>query len=293
MAQRELKDILIGTCVPGPEADKFAPAFLDMGFEALSVNYHMEFYGVNIEEQGPRLKDMAEAKGARITTLGIYCNPVQFESHVAQLERAIDAAPLYGANIVSSFAGAYEGRPVSESFARFGEVFRALAQRAQDRGVRIALENCPMGGTWDRATCNIAYNPRAWEAIFNEVPSPALGLEWEPAHQMIQLIDPIAQLRKWVGKIVHLHGKDASVDLRAVADEGVLFNPNNFAPQRTVGFGDCDWRLILTILRQNGYIGDIAVEGFHDPVYRWSLEMEGQRHALSYLLWCRGGAQPA
>ncbi|HSK67939.1 MAG TPA: sugar phosphate isomerase/epimerase [Candidatus Limnocylindria bacterium] len=293
MAQRHLQDIRIGTCVPGPEADQYAPAFLDMGYEALSVNFHMEFSGVNIEEQGRALRELAESRGARVTTLGVYSNPVQFEDHVTQLERAIDAAHLYGADIVSTFAGAYEGRPVSESFTRFGEVFRGLCSRAQDKGVRIALENCPMGGTWNRATCNIAFTPKAWEAIFNEVPSPALGLEWEPAHQMIQLIDPIAQLRKWVGKVVHLHGKDASVDLRAVADDGILFPESNFAPQRTVGFGDCDWRLIITILRQHGFTGDIAVEGFHDPVYRWSLEMEGQRHALAYLLWCRGGAQPA
>ena len=30
------------------------------------------------------------------------------------------------------------------------------------------------------------------------------------------LIDPIAQLRQWVGKVFHLHGKDATVDRWAV-----------------------------------------------------------------------------
>ena len=32
-------------------------------------------------------------------------------------------------------------------------------------------------GTWQRPTCNIGFNPRAWEVMFNEVPSDALGLE--------------------------------------------------------------------------------------------------------------------
>ncbi len=27
-----------------------------------------------------------------------------------------------------------------------------------------------------------------------------LGLEWEPCHQRVALIDPLPQLRKWVGK---------------------------------------------------------------------------------------------
>ncbi|MFQ9800212.1 MAG: hypothetical protein ACLR23_16145 [Clostridia bacterium] len=44
--------------------------------------------------------------------------------------------------------------------------------------MKIAIENCPMGGTWQHATCNIGFNPRAWELMFNAVPSKALGLEW-------------------------------------------------------------------------------------------------------------------
>ncbi|MEG1775115.1 MAG: TIM barrel protein [Clostridia bacterium] len=113
----------------------------EVGFETLSVNYHMEFYGVNIEEQGPRMKAIAQEKGVEITTLGYYCNAVQFEEHQHNLERAIDAAHLYGAKIVSTFAGAYEGEPMEKSFEKFGEVFRELAKRAEDRGVRLAIEN--------------------------------------------------------------------------------------------------------------------------------------------------------
>jgi sugar phosphate isomerase/epimerase len=172
---------------------------------------------------------------------------------------------------------------------KFKEVYSELAKRAEDKGVKIAFENCPMGGTWDKVTCNIAINPRAWEMMFNEVDSPAIGLEWEPAHQLIQLIDPIAQLRKWVGKVVHVHGKDASVDMAAVREYGVLCNTDWYAPERTVGFGDTDWRDIFSILHKGGYEGDICVEGYHDPVYSRDWEMVGQLHALEYLKFCRGG----
>ena len=290
---KQNRDILIGTCLPGTETEKWLPALLSAGFETLSVNFHMSFSGVDIEKQGPALKAAAAEKGVRISTLGVYSNPIQLESHVLQLERAIDTAKYYGADTVATFAGAYEGKPVEDAIKRFGEVFRRLCKRARDNGVRIALENCPMDGTWERATCNIAFNPRAWEAMFNEVPDESLGLQWEPAHQMIQLIDPIAQLRKWVGKIICLHGKDATVDRRAVEDYGILLEHDRFAPQRTVGFGDCDWRDIISILRMNGFKGDICVEGFHDPVYREELELTGQRHALAYLKWCRGDGSPA
>ena len=33
---------------------------------------------------------------------------------------------------------------------------------------------------------------------------------------MVQLIDPVTELRKWCKKIVHVHGKDATIDWDAV-----------------------------------------------------------------------------
>lgn len=284
-----MNQIRIGTCIPGQYAHEWMPHLAKAGFETAAICFHMQYYGIDIAEQGPRLKELAAEKGVEITTLGYYCNPLEHEDHLHNLEKAIDCAHLYGAKTVATFAGAYEGRPIDTAFTRFGEVFRELSKRAEDRGLKLAIENCPMGGTWQSATDNIGINPRAWEAMFNEVPSEALGLEWEPAHQMIQLIDPIAQLRKWAKKVYHVHGKDATIDRHAVEEYGVLCPTDWYAPQRTPGFGDCDWRDIIYILHINGYEGDICVEGYHDPIYKGEWEMTAQLHALKYLRWCRGG----
>jgi len=283
------KQIQIGTCVPGTHAEAWTPHLAQAGFETFSINFHMSLGDVDIVRQGPRLREVVESHSARITTVGYYCNAVQHEDHQRTLERVIDAAHLYGASIVSTFAGAYEGRPMEESFRKFGEVFRELAKRAEDKGIKIGIENCPMGGDWRKATCNIGINPKAWERMFDEVDSPALGLEWEPAHQLAQLIDPVAQLRKWVHKVVHLHGKDASVDRRAVEDYGALMPSDDYAPGRMPGFGDTDWRDVFFILYRAGYAEDICVEGYHDPFYQGEWEMTAQLHALKYLKWCRGG----
>jgi transcriptional regulator of arginine metabolism len=67
---------------------------------------------------------------------------------------------------------------IPELMAKFKEVFGELARHAEDAGVKLAIENCPMGGRWGNNTCNIGFNPKAWDMMFNEVPSPALGLEW-------------------------------------------------------------------------------------------------------------------
>lgn len=283
-----MEQIKIGTCVPGAVAEKWLPHIVKAGFDCVSINFHMTLGGIDLAELAPKVLELFGGSGVYVAALGFYCNPLQYPEHKKTLETCIDMAAAFGTKTVSTFAGALEDRPVEEAFPVFGQVFRDLTARAEDKGVKIAIENCPMGGTWQRATCNIGFNPKAWEAMFNEVDSGNIGLEWEPAHQMIQLIDPIAQLRKWVKKVVHLHGKDASVDMDAVRRLGV-YGVEDFAPERTPGYGDTNWRDIFSILYAGGYQGDICIEGYHDPVYSGEWEMTSQLHALQYLRWCGGG----
>ena len=124
--------------------------------------------------------------------------------------------------------------------------------------------------------------------IFNAVPSEAIGLEWEPCHQMNSLIDPIPQLRKWIKKVYHVHGKDATIAWDVIHEQGIR-GGQTYVWHRTPGFGDTNWSDIITILRQNGYASTIDIEGWHDPVYREDLEMTGQVYGLNYLKRCRGG----
>ncbi len=283
-----MEQIKIGTCIPGTKAEEWLPHMIKAGFETVSLNFHMSFENTDLKELSKKVKDIIGDSGIQVTCLGLYCNPLQYEEHKKNLEYCIDSAGLFGAGIVSTFAGALEGKPVEEAVPVFGRVFRDLAKRAGDKGVKIGIENCAMGGSWQNATCNIGFNPKAWEMMFHEVPDGNIGLEWEPAHQMVQLIDPVAQLRQWAKKIVHIHGKDATVDWDAVRHYGVS-GAVRFACDRTPGFGDTDWRNIISILHSEGYEGDICIEGYHDPIYGGDWEMTSQFHALKYLKWCRGG----
>jgi sugar phosphate isomerase/epimerase len=139
--------------------------------------------------------------------------------------------------------------------------------------------------------------------MFEVVPMDNLGLEWEPCHQMVSLIDPMPQLKEWVKRMFHIHGKDATVHWDVVRKYGVHSSMHGdpalpgkvqrvppFAYHRTPGFGDSNWTDIISILRMGGFKGAIDIEGWHDPVYKGELEMTGQVHALNYLKRCRGGA---
>lgn len=283
----------IGTLVGGQDAVRVIPQILPHGFESFSLTFWQTTGGIDLAELAKQIREIVDKHGVVISSIGVFGNPLTGEGDnadtLASWERAIDHAHLFGADIVSGFTGRLTDRPIDESLPRFKEVFGELAKRAADRGVRIAFENCDMGGTWWKGDWNIAHNPQAWEMMFNEVPADNLGLEWEPCHQMVSLIDPIPQLRKWVDKVFHVHGKDATIAWDIVKEHGI-HGPKEFVWHRTPGFGDTNWTDVITILRQAGYQGTIDIEGWHDPVYRDELEMTGQVHALNYLKQCRGGA---
>lgn len=283
------KQIRVGTCIPGNSFLDWVPGMIGKGFECFTVNFHMSFGGVELSELAPKVRALLDGTGIEVSALGFYCNALQNPEHEKLLHGCIDMAEAFGTKTVSTFAGALEGESVDAAMPRFKEVFGELARHAEDKGVKLAIENCPMGGTWKKGTCNIGYSPRAWDMMFNEVPSDALGLEWEPAHQMYQLIDPVACLRRYVKKIVHIHGKDATIKHDLIASEGLMCG-ESFVESRFPGFGDTDWRKIFEILQMADYEGCVSIEGYHDPLFSRDWEMTGQLHALNYLKWCRGGS---
>jgi sugar phosphate isomerase/epimerase len=287
-----MHDIRIGTLIGGGDAVRIIPQITKYGFESFTLTFWQTTGDINLPELAKQVKDVLAGQDIVISAVSIFGNPLTGEGSnadtLASWERLIDHAHLFGTDIVSGFTGRIPGKPIDQSIPRFQEVFGVLTKRAADKGVRIAFENCDMGGTWWNGEWNIAHNPTAWEMMFNAVPMDNLGLEWEPCHQMVSLIDPIPQLRKWVGKIFHLHGKDATIAWDVIREHG-KDGPKEFVWHRTPGFGDSNWTDIITILRQSGFKGNIDIEGWHDPVYRGDLEYTGQVHGLNYLKRCRGG----
>jgi sugar phosphate isomerase/epimerase len=286
-----MQNIRIGTLVGGADAVRVLPQIIPHGFESFSLTFWQTTGNTNLAETAKQIKELLADKDIVISSLGIFGNPLTGEGDnadtLASWERLIDHAHAFGTNLVSGFTGRMPGS-IDQSIARYQEVFGKLAERAADRGVRLAFENCDMGGTWTHGDWNIAHNPTAWEMMFNSLQADNIGLQWEPCHQMVSLIDPIPQLRKWMNKIFHVHGKDATIAWDIVKEFGI-HGPKEFVWHRTPGFGDTNWTDIISILRQGGYQGTIDIEGWHDPVYRDSLEMTGQVHALRYLKQCRGG----
>lgn len=284
--------IRIGTLAPAASGAGYLTQILPHGFEGFSLTFWQTLGDLNLKKLAKEVNAALAGSGAIISSIGIYGNPLENSPVDKETLKGwkvlIDNASLFGTDIVCGFTGRVRGKSIDESIPQFKKVFGDLAKRAEDKGVRLAFENCDMGGTWSSGDWNIAHNPTAWEMMFDAVPSKALGLQWEPCHQMVSLIDPMPQLRKWVGKMFHIHGKDCTIHWDVVREHGV-HGPKPFAFHRTPGFGDCNWTDIISDLRAGGFKGSIDIEGWHDPVYRGELEMTGQVHGLNYLKRCRGG----
>ncbi|RWA71106.1 sugar phosphate isomerase/epimerase [Mesorhizobium sp.] len=295
MMPNPLLDIRIGTMVRANLDDPAAyiRQILPLGFESIQPFFWQTLGGKDLPRLAGEIREAIGDADVTVSSIGVFGNPLESgdtdRGVLKAWETVIDHAHLFGASTVSGFTGRLRGKPLTDSLPRFREVWGALAKRAADKGVRIAFENCAMDGNWASGDWNIAHNPDAWELMFNELPNDNLGLEWEPCHQLVYLIDPIPQIRKWAPRIFHVHGKDATVRWDVIREHGV-FGRLPFVQMRTPGFGDSDWTRVIGELRLAGYRGAIDIEGWHDPVYRGDLEITGQVRALEYLKQCRGGA---
>ena len=288
-----LESIRVGTLVGNqPKIASYIKQIMRHGFESISLTFWRTLGDANLPKLAKVVKD-ALGDSAVVSSVGIYGNPLESSAEDVEtlrgFEKLIDHAHLFGTDIVAGFAGRIRNVPIDASISRFKDVFGELARRAEHKGVRLAFENCAMDGNWRTGDWNIAHNPAAWNLMFDAVPSKSLGLQWEPCHQMLQLIDPLPQLREWAPRIFHVHGKDATIYSDVVARQGIS-SPTPYAFHRTPGFGDTNWADVFSELRRAGFQGSIDVEGWHDPVYRNELEMTGQVHALNYLKSCRGGS---
>lgn len=218
-----------------------------------------------------------ERHSVAISGLGYYPNPLspdENEAQVAQahIRRVMDAAHTLGLENVNTFVGRDWSLSVEENWPRFLEVWRPLVRHAEDLGVRIGIENCPMIFTRDEwpGGKNLASSPAIWRRMFEDIPSPCFGLNYDPSHPTWMHMDAIAPLRDFKDRIHHVHAKDVRVDRHLLNDVGILAYPLQFHTPKLPGLGDVDWGAFFSALTSIGYQGPVCVE-VEDRAYEGSL----------------------
>ncbi len=203
------------------------------------------------------------------------------------VRNAVRLAEAMEVPVVAGFAGRVVGESLEASLKPFRKIWAPHAKFAEDHGVRIAFENCPMGAY--HTPCggiNCMCTPDFWRKAFDLVPSEALGLEWDPSHLICLSIDPIANLREFGSRVYHVHAKDAKVNRDIVARNG-FWHPGA-VEHCFPGVGDTDWGQVIKELYRIGYDNHLDIEGWHDAVYRDhrrgpKMEDAGLKMALRHL----------
>jgi sugar phosphate isomerase/epimerase len=230
------------------------------------------------------LKQQLAASDLELSALGYYPNhldpkeqPAIRKHFIALMEQAV----RLGTKVIGTFAGRQPELSIEDNIPAFKAYWSEMAQRASDLGLQIAFENCPMYHTHPFRGTNIAFTPRAWELMFDAVPSAALGLEWDPSHLICLQIDPVPTIRRFAERIYHVHAKDAEVVWDVVRTGGIF--DDNAIRHRMPGLGQTNWREVISALIEVGYRGNLDIEGHHDPVYGGEREEAGLRVGLQEL----------
>lgn len=241
-----------------------------------------------------RVRHLFESAGVSISGLGYYPNPlspdaVESAVYVEHLRRVIAAAACLGVPVVNTFVGRDPRKSVAENWPRFLEVWGPLVGFAEQQGVRIGIENCPMYYTADEwpGGKNLAYCPAIWRRMFADLPSPYFGLNYDPSHLVWQQIDYVHPLSEFARRIVHVHLKDVCVDSMRLRDVGIMATPLEYHTPKLPGRGEIEWPRFLAALAACGFDGPVCIE-VEDREFEGSLEARKQalRTAAAFVRNC-------
>lgn len=225
-----------------------------------------------------RIRSAVAETGVEISGLGYYPNalspePAEAELAIEHIGKVIRAAGALGVGRMNTFIGRDWRRSVDDNWPRVLEVWRPLVALAEDCGVRIGIENCPMfftGDEWPGGK-NIAVSPAIWRRLFDDIPSAHLGLNYDPSHMVWQQMDWLGPVREFAGRIFHVHAKDVRIDRERLDDVGILATPLEYHVPKLPGLGEIDWGKFCSILNESGYRGPVCVE-VEDRAFEESLE---------------------
>lgn len=209
----------------------------------------------------------AREKGVTISALAYYPNtmdgdPARRAANITHLQTVMRASAALGVGLVTTFLGRDQHKTVEENLALAAEIWPPILRLAEELGVKIALENCPMlfGAEQWPGGQNLMTTPAVWRKVFALLPSKALGINYDPSHFVWQMIDYIQPLYEFKEKIFHVHYKDIKLYPEKLAQVGVMAYPLEFMSPKLPGLGDVDWGRYVSALTDIGYDGCTCIE---------------------------------
>lgn len=270
----------------------------DLGFGGL-VNWMAEngFGAVDAPALNEEVKGQIDASGLDLGTVDmggggvITADEGKRKANIEKVKASLKQSADLGAKVFFTVFGPDDqSQSRSKNFELWKLAYPEIVEYAEGLGVKIAIEPWPGGPPhYGMLGCT----PEMWRAIFKEIPSPALGLCFDPSHLVRMHIDYERALNEFGDRVLHVHGKDTSINYERLYECGIygdsVGNKDYGFGERwwryTIpGSGDVDWTLMVTRLEDHGYDGPISIE-LEDQRF-WSTpeaRQEGLIRAKEYL----------
>jgi sugar phosphate isomerase/epimerase len=271
---------LMSAAFPAMSLEQLAEWAAGNGFEMLEVacwppsKAQRRYAGVThidvteLTQQGARdVRDLMERHHLQISSLAYYPNPLHPDLEHRQmvaghLKKVIAAAEMLNVPIVGTFVGRDKHRTVEDNLGEFEKVWPPLMKFANDHGVKIAIENCPMifsNDEWPGGD-NLATTPDIWRRMWEIIPDPGFGLNLDPSHLVWQMIDYMRVVYDFGPRILHVHAKDMRIDREGLYQRGVLSLGMGWEVPRLPGLGEVRWDQFIAALYAVGYDYVVSIE---------------------------------
>ena len=227
---------------------------------------HIEVDGLN-EEKAAYILEYCRKKKVELSSLAFYPNtmdgdPEKRSANIAHLYKVIDASALLGVNMVTTFIGRDQKKNVEENLELVKEIWPPILEYAREKGVKIAIENCPMlfgPDQWPGGQ-NLMTTPEIWRKVFELLPYENFGLHYDPSHFVWQMMDYIQPVYEFKDKIFHVHYKDIKLYPEKLKQVGIMAYPLSYMAPKLPGLGDIDWGRFISALTDIGYDGYTCIE---------------------------------
>ncbi len=213
-----------------------------------------------------------------ISGLGYYPNPLdpdpeKSEFYIEHIKKVIRAAAKLEIPVMNTFIGRNPFKNVAENLQLFEYHWKPIVKVAEECNVKIGIENCPMLFTNDEwpGGKNLASTPAIWDRMFEIIPSPILGLNYDPSHLIWQMMDEVQPIYDYKDRLHHIHLKDAKVFKDKLNRVGIMAYPLEYHSPKLPGLGDVRWREFFSALTTVRYKGAVCIE-VEDKAYEGSKE---------------------
>ncbi|MEY8524859.1 sugar phosphate isomerase/epimerase [bacterium 1XD8-76] len=282
---------LVSAILDGWNFEEMIDTVSEMGFACVEVacwpqgKAERRYAGVShidvsemTDEKAAYILDYCKQKNVEISALAFYPNTMdgnleKRQENIAHLKKVIEASARLGVNMVTTFIGRDSEKSVEENIELFREIWPPIIAYAEERKVKIAIENCPMlfgRDQWPGGQ-NLMTTPVIWRKLFGIIDSEYFGLNYDPSHFIWQQMDYIKPLYEFKNKIFHVHYKDIKLYRDRLEECGVMAYPLDYMSPKLPGFGDVNWGYYVSALTDIGYEGYTCIE-VEDKAFEGSRE---------------------